>query len=64
MIISSDVLPEPDGPTTAIDCPRRDVEVDAAQDLDRAGAAVERESHVLQGYDGLAHVARLRCGWN
>ena len=33
MIISSDVLPEPDGPTMATDWPARDFEIDVAQDL-------------------------------
>ena len=37
--------------------PRLDLKAHVAQDLDRAGPARQRELHVLQGYDGLAHVA-------
>ena len=35
--ISRLVLPEPEGPTSATASPRHDVEVDAAQDVDRPG---------------------------
>ena len=43
MSIRSDDLPEPDGPVSPSVSPRRDLERDAAQDLDPPGVARQRE---------------------
>ena len=53
--IRSDVLPEPDGPTTASDWPFVDAQIDVAQHLDRAGAARQGQLHILKRDDRLAH---------
>ena len=53
--ISSEVLPEPLGPTMATDSPGATVDIDALQDLHRPGAARQGERNVAQVDDRFDH---------
>ncbi len=55
MIISSEVLPDPLGPTMATDSPGAISRSTRLQDLDRAGAAGQRQRDIVEGNDGVGH---------
>ena len=55
MIDSSVLLPEPDAPTIAADCARRQGEIDLVENRQRAGGVLHLLGQALDGDDGFGH---------